>query len=507
MARHALKIDPDKLLAKKLIGSLRLSLNLVNKRQAARILDAWNSPRCRTPIGAGLFVIKIKDDYGDYGWAIISSRARIALTKGTSVLEWGIDQHQLELLGGSKRLARRCFQYPETTIYLTWEEKKKYFSSTVLQRGLRKKTDSYQRISFFRETLGSHLLKNSFSNYDPDQAIRTWRKISKIIEEKSHHRFLIKNFHNWHSYEECRKWMDRAYLNYFLINSDLKRFLKYAGDNLSYLNAVDRRCVGSILITSNLITNEATNYADAFLPDFQGFIPFPGELELIKRERLHSSEEGRFDLLERFFSSKEPNFFLALYRKHMKRTCMDIRGADILGIHGYKLYQRLLRECGLRVDRNPKRKLASLTRELVREYENYIRSELSWPKVGEGWVGEVGLLRKIERWFPSHVVKHQWSPAFLGRQRIDIGLPNCAVGIEFHGTQHFRPIDFFGGVESYRNQCKRDSRKARLCKKNKVELLIFTEQHSDQFIRKKIKAAVRRQRKRLVKFTKKNVRK
>jgi hypothetical protein len=86
--------------------------------------------------------------------------------------------------------------------------------------------------------------------------------------------------------------------------------------------------------------------------------------------------------------------------------------------------------------------------EEIRELKNFHREKLNLPRIGEGWIGEISLLNKIRNWFPKIRIVHQWSPSWLGRQRIDIGLPDHSIAIEYHGTQHFQPVDFFGGIEA-----------------------------------------------------------
>ncbi len=64
------------------------------------------------------------------------------------------------------------------------------------------------------------------------------------------------------------------------------------------------------------------------------------------------------------------------------------------------------------------------------------------------------------------------SPEWLGRQHLDVYLPEIAVGVEYQGAQHDGPVDFFGGPEAYEAVRKRDApRKLGLCKRNGVELV------------------------------------
>ena len=117
------------------------------------------------------------------------------------------------------------------------------------------------------------------------------------------------------------------------------------------------------------------------------------------------------------------------------------------------------------------------------ELRNHVRRFLGLPNISEGWIGETKLLYKLRKWFPHENIVHQWSPDWLGRQRIDIGFPDRSIAIEYHGTQHFEPVDFFGGVEGFKDQRKRDKLKAMLCLENNVKLLIFTKDSKDEEIK------------------------
>ena len=43
--------------------------------------------------------------------------------------------------------------------------------------------------------------------------------------------------------------------------------------------------------------------------------------------------------------------------------------------------------------------------------------------------------------------------------------------IEYDGEQHFRPIEFFGGIESFKNLILKDELKNLYCQENNLSLL------------------------------------
>ena len=53
----------------------------------------------------------------------------------------------------------------------------------------------------------------------------------------------------------------------------------------------------------------------------------------------------------------------------------------------------------------------------------------------------------------------------------DFYLPDYNLFIEYQGIQHYKPIDFFGGEKSFKNQQKNDELKRMYAKKNSIELL------------------------------------
>lgn len=101
--------------------------------------------------------------------------------------------------------------------------------------------------------------------------------------------------------------------------------------------------------------------------------------------------------------------------------------------------------------------------------ENAFRRDKSIPEIGKGWASEVALLDLIRKFWPSAV--HQWRPAFLGLQSVDIYVPEINLAIEYNGQQHYEAVTLFGGEEGFKSTQARDERKKTLLATQSVRLL------------------------------------
>ena len=103
------------------------------------------------------------------------------------------------------------------------------------------------------------------------------------------------------------------------------------------------------------------------------------------------------------------------------------------------------------------------------------------------WINEFSLYHLLKHTFPN--VEYQKRFDWLGMQSLDIYIPDCNTAIEYQGEQHYRPIDFFGGQESFEETTARDRKKKILCEENGVRLLEWnsktevTKQNVDRFIK------------------------
>lgn len=108
---------------------------------------------------------------------------------------------------------------------------------------------------------------------------------------------------------------------------------------------------------------------------------------------------------------------------------------------------------------------------LTKEGENTVREEKGIPKIGEGWIGETNLYYELRTALQGMDVIHHARPKWLSRQHLDILIPDKQVAVEYQGSQHDQPVDWFGGEQAFKTTKRRDAKKLRLCKKNGVRLI------------------------------------
>jgi hypothetical protein len=124
--------------------------------------------------------------------------------------------------------------------------------------------------------------------------------------------------------------------------------------------------------------------------------------------------------------------------------------------------------------------------------ENKFRVNNGLPKIGEGWISETELYYKIKNKFSDYEVIHHGKAKWLGRQHLDIFIPELKIAVEYQGKQHFEPVDFFGGEEGYLKTKERDDLKKEKCRKNNVLLIEVEEGYDIKDVFEKINLQMRK---------------
>lgn len=131
-----------------------------------------------------------------------------------------------------------------------------------------------------------------------------------------------------------------------------------------------------------------------------------------------------------------------------------------------------------------------ILQQFMRDFENNLRSKMKLPNIGESWLSETELFVLIKNAFPNTTVLHQGCPIWLKRQKFDIYIPEYNIAIEYQGIQHFKPVDFFGGVEGYKKTVERDNRKKQLCEENNCTLIYVEKGYNQREILHKIEKEI-----------------
>ncbi|WP_394277260.1 hypothetical protein [Luteococcus sp.] len=109
--------------------------------------------------------------------------------------------------------------------------------------------------------------------------------------------------------------------------------------------------------------------------------------------------------------------------------------------------------------------------QLTRTAENVVREEVGIPGVGQGWLSETKLVVEIRDALPELEVQQHASPPWLGRQHLDVYLPELHLALEYQGLQHDHPVAFFGGEQDFAATQRRDARKRQLCRRHGIRLI------------------------------------
>ena len=89
---------------------------------------------------------------------------------------------------------------------------------------------------------------------------------------------------------------------------------------------------------------------------------------------------------------------------------------------------------------------------------------------------ESGGERKVRQWLQNHGIEYIYQKTFIDckdqkQLPFDFYLPDFNVCIEYDGEQHFRPVDLWGGDESFKRLQLHDSIKTEYCQDNNIHLL------------------------------------
>jgi len=92
----------------------------------------------------------------------------------------------------------------------------------------------------------------------------------------------------------------------------------------------------------------------------------------------------------------------------------------------------------------------------------------------KGSSGEIYILNFLDNNNIKNIIQYRFKECINKLPLpFDFYLNNYNTCIEFQGEQHFRPIDFYGGIKKFKQFKKNDRIKEKYCKENKITLIII----------------------------------
>ena len=112
------------------------------------------------------------------------------------------------------------------------------------------------------------------------------------------------------------------------------------------------------------------------------------------------------------------------------------------------------------------------------------------------WKTEEMVYNIVHSLYGNYQVIYRYRPYYLKTERgqlsYDIYICGLKIAIEYQGQQHFYPIDYFGGIDHFESQQKRDELKLRLSAENDVSLVYinYCDDITPEVIKQKIDMAI-----------------
>lgn len=104
------------------------------------------------------------------------------------------------------------------------------------------------------------------------------------------------------------------------------------------------------------------------------------------------------------------------------------------------------------------------------------------------WKSEQLVYELCKKIYGDKYVLFQYSPWFLGQQSYDVFITSENTAIEYQGKQHFEPVEFFGGEESFKKQVERDNTKKLISEQYGVNLVYinYDEDITEELIKERV---------------------
>lgn len=144
--------------------------------------------------------------------------------------------------------------------------------------------------------------------------------------------------------------------------------------------------------------------------------------------------------------------------------------------------------------------MRNLCPKLLDDLYNGVYDEADWTSYiypTKKWKTEEIITKTILKHYKEYGVIAQHRPLWLkssygGQMSYDIYISELKIAIEYQGEQHFKPVEYFGGEESFKKVQIRDKEKRKLSKEKGVKLVYinYWEDVTESMVKEKIDKAI-----------------
>lgn len=119
--------------------------------------------------------------------------------------------------------------------------------------------------------------------------------------------------------------------------------------------------------------------------------------------------------------------------------------------------------------------------EFLQAPHDHVEGQCGCPKCKNK--GQHNLYNRLCKIFPNEIILYEVNSKvapWLERQRFNIYFPKYNIAVEYNGSQHYMPIQQFGGQLGYENTLYRDNLKRTKCSKNGCTLIEIKYKYSQK---------------------------
>ncbi|MFU2060072.1 hypothetical protein ACLSZY_10800 [Avibacterium volantium] len=323
------------------------------------------------------------------------------------------------------------------------------------------------------------ILENKAINFNRDDKFLIYVAVANIIDENMDFYFLLRLFSNMEKLHYKDDWGG----SFFQSLAQDCRIMTSQFDEYMSIHEKDR-----IISTSTHFANHAINVYFQANKEPQA-IDLVRLTEARKSKFITANNELYLDMLDSVFAEyalPRGGWYKVMEKHGLFHNTYDFNMFD--GIPNGKIIKAPFPSYCLYTNSD----FNNICKILQREAESRARKNVGLKGVGEGWLSETLLYHELLKLFPNTEIVQHGKPDWLGRQHLDIWFKDWGIGVEYHGEQHFKPIDFFGGVEAFKKTQKRDELKKRKCKQNNLHLIIVTKGYNLDLLAEEIESYKRK---------------